>query len=67
MERGLTFRQVGATSLGCELAVDAVDREGHRIEVLADPVAEFLIPFMAGVVESIEKVIKSWDATVNGV
>jgi hypothetical protein len=61
-EKGLILRCVGATALGCELVVDYVKGEGLRIEVLADPIAEFLMPFMVGVVESIEKVIEPKDA-----
>src|SRR5579859_5314975 len=52
----------GATTSGYEHLVDAVDREGHRVEVIAEPVSQFFVLFVVGVSDGLNEIIKSWNA-----
>ena len=60
---GLVFACAGATSLGCELPINFLNREGLGIEIAADPVVHFLMLFMVGIGEGVEEFIKPRDAS----
>ena len=59
--RRLTLRDFGRATLGCELPIDFLNREGLGIEIAADPVAHFLMLFMVGIGEGVEEFIKPRD------
>ena len=43
--------------------VDAVDGEGQRVEVIAEPVSQFLVLFVVGVSDGFNEIVKPRDAS----
>jgi hypothetical protein len=42
--------------------VDAVDQEGQRVEVIFEPIFQFLMPFEVGVSDGFNEIVKSGDS-----